>query len=112
MDSIKSKTLAKFHQAYISGAIKWNQFIELEMANERMFCEDYSWVLEIFKEDGIDHYEENVYQIDRLCSLGLLYKNSIPNENTYLITEDSQSSPIKDITVTAFGKLFCQNGLL
>jgi len=108
----QSRALARFHQAYVNQEITWEQLSELAVANERMFAGDYQILLELHRTDGVEKYKGEVYQVDRLVSLGLVSKNTmlggieVINGGTAVFPE-RESQENKDILMTSFGKLFC-----
>lgn len=108
IENIQSQVLGSFYSAYVKGTISWDKFCELSEANRRMFVNDYHILREAACNGGININGRELYQVDRLISLGLLQ-----NENrlggTFIIDIDEEKEEKYDIIITSFGKTFCQH---
>lgn len=108
IESIQSQVLGSFYSAYVKGAISWDKFCELSEANRRMFVNDYNLLLDSANNGGININDRELYQVDRLVSLGLLqYNNRLGG--TLIIDLDNPQEETHDIIITSFGKTFCQH---
>lgn len=72
IENIQSQVLGRFYSAYVKGAISWDKFCELSEANRRMFVNDYHILCEAARNGGININDRELYQVERLISLGLL----------------------------------------
>lgn len=108
IEDIQSQVLGSFYSAYVKGAISWDKFCELSEANRRMFVNDYHILQEAARNGGININNQELYQVDRLISLGLLQ-----NENrlggTVVINFEEALRKTHDIIITSFGRTFCQH---
>ncbi len=102
----QSQVLGRFYNAYVKGAISWDKFCELSEANRRMFISDYYVLMDADKNDGLDIGQRELYQVDRLISLGLLQNGNRLGGSAWI--EYDNPKP-KDIKITSFGRTFCQN---
>ena len=108
VEQIQSQVLGSFYAAYIKGAISWGKFCELSEANSRMFISDYQILFEAAINDGLKIQSRELYQVDRLISLGLMQnQNRLGGDkwNKMMDTPEKQN----DIIVTSFGKTFYHN---
>ena len=108
VEQTQSKVLGSFYAAYIKEAISWEKFCELSEANRRMFISDYQILFQAAINDGIKIENRELYQVDRLISLGLLQNKNRQGGVIWLNTE-KDSDKKKDIIVTSFGKTFYHN---
>lgn len=108
VDKIQSKVLGSFYAAYIKKAISWEKFCELSEANRRMFISDYQILFKAAINDGIKLENRELYQVDRLISLGLLQNKNRQGGVIWLDTDEG-SDKKKDSIVTSFGKNFYHN---
>ena len=108
IENIQSQVLGSFYSAYVKGAISWDKFCELSEANRRMFVNDYHILREAARSGGININDRELYQVDRLISLGLL-QNKNRLGGTLIIDFDEPQEEIHDIIITSFGKTFCQH---
>lgn len=108
IEGIQSKVLGGFYRAYVKGAISWEKFCELSEVNRRMFVSDYSVLIEAAHNDGLNIEERELYQVDRLISLGLLQNHNRLGGTQWITTMD-QSDKEKDIIITSLGKTFYQH---
>lgn len=108
IESIQSNVLGCFYKAYIQGAISWDKFCELSEANRRMFLTDYTVLFEAARNNGLNIGERELYQVDRLISLGLL-QNANRLGGTIIVDFNDPTEKEKDIIITSFGKTFCQH---
>lgn len=108
IENVQSRVLGGFYSAYIKGAISWEKFCELSEANRRMFANDYHVLHLAYRMGGIDINGRELYQVDRLVSLGLL-QNENRVSGTKVIRFDFEEEKTYDIVVTSFGKTFCQH---
>jgi hypothetical protein len=108
IDSEHSRVLGSFYRAYVKGAISWEKFCELSEANRRLFVADYKVLLSAYHSKGLDIGNQELYQIDRLISLGLLQNANWIGGSEYAETY-KKLYRLKDIIVTDFGNTFCQN---
>ena len=90
------------------GAISWEKFCELSEANRRMFISDYQILFEAAINDGLKIQNRELYQVDRLISLGLLQNQNRLGGNVWLDFVDDPEKQ-NDIIVTSFGKTFYHN---
>ncbi len=113
VDDFQSKVLGSFYRAFVRGAISWEKFCELAEANSRMFSGDYMVLEEAYYGD-LKNNKRELYQIDRLTSLGLL-----ENQQRTGVAEDDRLSfqggtltinntSDKNVSLTSFGTTFCQ----
>ena len=105
-ENLQSQILARFYAAFLRGAISWERFAELSEINRRMLITDLPVLEEAFKNDGLDINDRELYQVDRLISLGLL-QNS--NRLGGLIIMNIAEEEKKDILITSLGKTYCQH---
>lgn len=109
IEAVQSKVFGSFYRAYINGAISWEKFCELSEANRRMFVNDYAILHEAVNYCGITIDKRELYQVDRLVSLGLLqYKNRLGGVS-WGNFEDALKGEKKDVVTTSFGKTFYQH---
>lgn len=105
IEEIQSKILGSFYLTYIKGAISWEKFCELSEANQRMFVNDYAILHEAINYGGIAINKRELYQVDRLVSLGLLQYKSRPEGMPWSHLGHTD----KDIVATSFGRAFYQH---
>ena len=80
----------------------------LSEANRRMFVGDYKVLIKANKEKGLNIDKQELYEVDRLISLGLLQnENRLGGVVSILLGEESNNG--KDVIVTSFGRSFCQH---
>lgn len=109
IDDIKSIVLGKLYCGYINKEITWEKFCELTEANNRMFINDYTLLLEADENNGINIEKRELYQVDRLISLGFLQnQNRLGGNIVVMIDELTEKDVQKDIIITSFGKEFCK----
>ena len=108
VENIQSQVLGSFYNAYVKGAISWEKFCELSEANRRMFINDYHILREAARNGGININDQELYQVDRLISLGLL-QNKNRLGGTFIIDLDEEPKKTHDIIITSFGRTFCQH---
>jgi hypothetical protein len=114
IDEIQSKVLGSFYNAHVKGSVSWEKFCELTEANSRMFAGDYDILREASIESGLNINGRELYQIDRLISLGLLKNQQRLGSGlgSYVTVFDENLSlhdPMsKDVMLTSFGQTFCQ----
>lgn len=108
IEDIQSQVLGSFYKAYVNGAISWEKFCELSEANRRMFVSDYHILREAARHGGIDINDRELYQVDRLISLGLL-QNKNRLGGTAVIDFDKEQEKSYDMIITSFGRTFCQH---
>ena len=108
IDQIQSQVLGSFYAAYIKGAISWEKFCELSEANRRMFISDYQILFEAAINDGLKIQNRELYQVDRLISLGLLQNQNRLGGNVWIEMMNNPDEQ-NDIIVTSFGKTFFHN---
>ena len=108
VEQIQSQVLGSFYAAYVKGAISWEKFCELSEANRRMFISDYQILFEAAINDGLKIQNRELYQVDRLISLGLLQNQNRLGGNVWLDFVDDPEKQ-NDIIVTSFGKTFYHN---
>lgn len=107
VEHLQSQILGGFYGAYVNGFISWDKFCELSEANRRMFVSDYKILDDAVKSGGIQLKDRELYQVDRLISLGLLqYRNRLGG--TEWINFDEPVQETVDIIVTSFGQTFHQ----
>ena len=115
VDDLQSRILGSFYSAFIKGAVSWNKFCELADANSRMFSSDYSILAIAARENGINLADQELYQVDRLISLGLLSQShrighAVFNvEGGALGLLNSSKPGVKDVIMTSFGLTFFQH---
>lgn len=100
----KSVLLAKFYRAYINEQISWNQYCEFSEINSRLFISDLELLYAIDRKEITDTSCCQVYQAERLISLGLLdsaMKSMSIGSNTSSHTE-------RYVNTNPLGNLFCQ----
>lgn len=108
IDETQSKVLGSFYASYVKGAISWGKFCELAEANRRMFVSDYALLFEAANNDGLKIQGRELYQVDRLISLGLLQnKNRLSGDVCIEATDSSEKQ--NDVIVTSLGKTFFYN---
>lgn len=109
IDEIQSQVLGSFYAAYVKGSISWEKFCELTEANRRMFVSDYPLLFEAATKGGLKIQGRELYQVDRLISLGLLQNNNRLGGTTWIepITDNPEKQ--KDIIVTSLGMTFYHN---
>ena len=108
VEQIQSQVLGSFYAAYVNGAFSWEKFCELSEANRRMFISDYQVLFKAAINDGLKIRNKELYQVDRLISLGLLQNQNRLGGNVWLDFEENPKNQ-NDIIVTSFGKTFYQN---
>lgn len=108
IEDIQSQVLGSFYRTYVNGAISWKKFCELSEANRRMFVSDYPILRETAQYGGIDINGKELYQLDRLISLGLL-QNKNRLGGTEIIDFDKEQEKSYDMIITSFGRTFCQH---
>lgn len=108
IEDVQSQVLGSFYKAYIKGAISWAKFCELSEANRRMFISDYGVLREAARKNGLMINDRELYQVDRLISLGLLQNLNRQGSNFY-VNIDKTATKESDIIITSFGKTFCQH---
>lgn len=115
VDDLQSRILGSFYSAFIKGAVSWNKFCELAEANSRMFSSDYSILAIAARENGINLADQELYQVDRLISLGLLSQSHrighavFDVEGGALGLLNSSKPGVKDVIMTSFGLTFFQH---
>lgn len=108
IEHLQSQVAGSFFKAYVKKAISWEKFCELTEANRRIFVSDYQILKEAAKQGGINLKGRELYQIDRLISLGLLqYKNRLGGVE--IIDFDKPQTKTYDVIITSFGKTFYQH---
>ncbi len=107
VDLIKSEILAKFYRAYVSEEITWEEFCELSAVTTRLFISDLRLLYDIYNKHISDTTQCQVYQAERLISLGLL--DSAMKSMT--IGRESSSHTVKYIQVSRLGEKFCSLSL-
>ena len=107
VEVIQSQVMGSFYGAYSRGDVTWEKFCELSEANRRMFLSDYHILIEAAMNEGLNIEDRELYQVDRLISLGLL-QNSNRLGGSVVIDLDNPGEEGKDIIVTSFGKTFCE----
>ena len=108
IEQIQSRVLGSFYAAYVKGAISWGKFCELSEANHRMFISDYQILFEAAINDGLKIRNRELYQVDRLISLGLLQNQNRLGGDVWFGFVDNPEKE-NDIIVTSFGKTFYHN---
>ncbi len=115
VDELQSQVLGSFYSSFVRGSISWDKFCELSEANARMFSSDYPILTRAALENGINLDSKELYQVDRLISLGLLSQQRRLGKPIFNVSGESlgllnSSSPgEKDVTMTSFGKTFYQH---
>lgn len=110
IDEVQSAVLGCFYSAFVKGSISWEKFCELSEANRRMFVSDYLVLSEAARNEGINLEGRELYQVDRLISLGLLQNQNRLGGSIFIdLDSPSDSSKGKDIIVTSFGRTFYQH---
>ena len=115
LDAKKAVILAKFFNNYIEEKISWQEFSEVSDITDRIFLEDLKLLYDAYSNNGIDFNESYNYRIDRLTSLGLLENpQRLGKINMFSCgsADGLNEEELKDISITALGKLYCENGLL
>ena len=115
LDAKKAVILAKFFNNYIEEKISWQEFSEVSDITDRIFLEDLKLLYDAYSNNGIDFNESYNYRIDRLTSLGLLENpQRLGKTNVFSCgsADGLNEDELKDISITALGKLYCENGLL
>ncbi len=108
IEHIQSQVTGSFFKSYVKGAISWEKFCELTEANRRIFVSDYQILKESAKQGGVNLKGRELYQIDRLISLGLLqYKNRLGGVE--IIDLDKPHIKTYDVIITTFGRTFYQH---
>ena len=108
IDEIQSKVSGSFYASYVKGAISWEKFCELTEANRRMFVSDYALLFEAAIKGGLKIQNRELYQVDRLISLGLLQNQNRLGGNVWMDFTDN-SKKQNDIIVTSLGMTFYHN---
>ncbi len=115
VDDLQSRVLGSFYSAFIKGAVSWNKFCELAEANSRMFSSDYSILAIAARENGINLADQEMYQVDRLISLGLLSQSHRIGHAVFNVEDgtlgllNSSKPGEKDVIMTSFGLTFFQH---
>lgn len=109
IENIQSNVLGGFYSAYVKGAISWRKFCELSEANRRMFVSDYMILGEAARNEGINIENRELYQVDRLISLGLLQNQNRLGGAMWVKVLEPAGQTGKDVMVTSFGKMFYQH---
>lgn len=109
IEDVQSEILGAFYRSYIQGAISWDKFCELSVANRKMFFCDYTILCEAARNDGLQTNACKLYQVDRLISLGLLRNNNRLGGNVFIMPQASSKKDSKDILLTSFGQTFYQH---
>lgn len=109
IEDVQSEILGAFYRSYIQGAISWDKFCELSVANRKMFFCDYTILCEAARNDGLQTNACKLYQVDRLISLGLLRNNNRLGGNVFIMPQASSKKDAKDILLTSFGQTFYQH---
>lgn len=104
-DPKRSRMLGKFYKTYVNEQINWERFLELSEANNRVFISDIELLLKAYRGNGIYMANEELYEIDRLISIGLLQRNPLSNIRDFNSTRGTVNNE-KDILITSFGSLF------
>lgn len=105
IDETQSKVLGGFYASYVKGAISWEKFCELAEANRRMFVSDYDLLFEAATKGGLKIQDRELYQVDRLISLGLLQNQNRFGGNVWMKFPDNPQNQ-NDIIVTSLGMTF------
>lgn len=108
IDEIQSKVSGSFYASYVKGTISWEKFCELTEANRRMFVSDYALLFEAAIKGGLKIQNRELYQVDRLISLGLLQNQNRLGGNVWMDFTDN-SKKQNDIIVTSLGMTFYHN---
>ena len=108
VEDMQSQILGSFYKAYVNGAISWDKFCELSEANRRMFVSDYPILIAASYHGGIDINNRELYQVDRLISLGLL-QNQNRLGGSMIVEFNKKQEKSFDMIITTFGKTFCQH---
>lgn len=109
IENIQSQVLGGFYSAYVKGAISWEKFCELSEANRRMFVSDYMILSEAARNNGINIENRELYQVDRLISLGLLQNQNRLGGAIWVEGMEPANQKEKDVIVTSFGRTFYQH---
>lgn len=104
IDDIKTKMLAKAYRAYVYEEIKWEQFCEITEAINRLFISDIALLYKIQNGQVKDTSNCEIYQADRLISLGLV-DNAM---KSIFISNNNTSRTDKYLSINEFGKMFCK----
>lgn len=105
IDFEKTIILAKLYRAYINEKIEWDEFVELSEVNERLFVNDISIVLEIYK-NGISVDKGKIDNLARIVLTGLL-KNDGRFDSDSNVNDVIVSDQIDAVKLTALGNKFC-----
>ena len=108
IDEIRSKVLGSFYASYVKGTISWEKFCELSEANHRIFVSDYAILSKAVIKGGLKIQDIELYQVDRLISLGLLQNQNRLGGTFFLVTTDNLEKQ-NDIIVTSLGMTFFDN---
>ena len=108
VEEIQSKVLGSFYLAYTKRAISWEKFCELSEANRRMFVSDYAILSDAVCNNGLNFDQGELYQVDRLISLGLLQNNNRLG-GTIVANFTDVDRDEKDVIPTSFGRTFYQH---
>lgn len=106
-ENMKSQVLGSFYNLYVRGNVSWEKFCELSEANSRIFVSDYNILYEVSQVGGIDIDGKELYQVERLISLGLLQKSNRLG-GVQIIDLDNPSQRTHDVIITSFGETFIQ----
>lgn len=106
-ENMKSQVLGSFYNLYVSGNVSWEKFCELSEANNRIFVSDYNILYEVSRTGGVDIKGEELYQVERLISLGLLQKSNRLG-GVQIIDFDNPPQRTHDVVITSFGETFIQ----
>ena len=115
VDEQQSLVLGSFYNSFVRGAITWDKFCELSEANSRMFSSDYPILTRAACENGLNLNGQELYQVDRLISLGLLSHVSRKGRAIYNVSGETlgllnnTNAGEKDAILTSFGKTFFQH---
>lgn len=109
IEDLQSKVLGAFYNSYIKEAISWAKFCELSEANRRIFISDYKVLLEANSLNGLNLRGRELYQIDRLISLGLIESFNRPGGIFLDNSVQRLSQDIYTVNTSSFGKTFCQH---
>lgn len=115
VDEQQSLVLGSFYSSFVRGAISWDKFCELSEANSRIFSSDYPILVRAACENGLNLDGQELYQVDRLISLGLLSQVRRRERAIYNVSGetlgllDSSHPGEKDVVLTSFGKTFFQH---
>ena len=99
----------------ITVVVKIIAILNVYYITDRIFLEDLKLLYDAYSNNGIDFNESYNYRIDRLTSLGLLENpQRLGKINMFSCgsADGLNEEELKDISITALGKLYCENGLL